>query len=306
MTGKDTDWFDDWFAVQRIDEGTCAIREPHYWEDVVSFLLLGKERALLFDSGSGRRDMWPLIRSLTELPVTVTCSHPHFDHIGNHHRFGHVALFGHPRMGARVRNGMYRPSFIQTLKPFCHRFPVTEWWADGQTVDLGGRELSVIHVPGHMVESMALLDRERGQLFLGDFLYNESLLAVDLAAYQDSVRRLLDLTSGRETLLGAHGPPVMPFERLEALEAVLADTLAGRARPRFGMSLGTPFRRVRSRGIELWWLCFGRWGLLFPWSLVFTALLLVAIVIGALSSWPFALLSLLAGYGLLMALSRRL
>jgi glyoxylase-like metal-dependent hydrolase (beta-lactamase superfamily II) len=302
VTGHDTDWF----SVQRIDDGTYAILEPRYWEHVASFLLLGTQRALLFDSGSGRHDIRPIVRSLTDLPVTVTCSHPHFDHIGNHHRFERVALLDHPRLRERVRNGVYRPSFFRTLKPFCPAFPVTEWWADGETVDLGGRELAVIHVPGHMDESIALLDRGRDQLFLGDFLYNEELLAVDLGAYQRSVQRLLDLTTGRETLFGAHGSPVMPFRQLEALAAVLGDTVAGRTRPRLAQWLGTPLRRVQSGEIELWWVCFGRWGLLFPWLLVATALATLAAGVGALSSWVAAPLILLAGYGLLIALSRRL
>jgi hydroxyacylglutathione hydrolase len=299
-------WFDDWFAVQCIDDQTYAILEPRYWQHVVSFLLLGAQRALLFDSGSGQRDIRPVVQSLTDLPVTVTCSHPHFDHIGNHHHFARVALFDHPGMRARVRDGVFRPSFFQTLKPFCPRFPVTEWWADGETVNLGGRELTVVHVPGHMDESMALLDRQRNQLFLGDFLYSDELLAVDLTAYQRSVERLRDLTTGRETLLGAHGSPVMPFGQLEALAAVLGDTVAGRARPRLGLSLGTPLRRVQAVEIDLWWLCLGRWGLLFPWLLIAAALTLLAVGVGALFSWIYAPLSLLAGYGLLMALSRRL
>jgi len=44
---------DPWFTVQQIDSTIYAISEYGHWEKVHSFLLLGKEKAVLIDTGLG-------------------------------------------------------------------------------------------------------------------------------------------------------------------------------------------------------------------------------------------------------------
>ena len=47
--------------------------------------------------------------------------------------------------------------------------------ADGHLIDLGGRTLEVLHVPGHTPDATALVDRENGLLFTGDTFYDDNI-----------------------------------------------------------------------------------------------------------------------------------
>ena len=72
----------DWFTGYRLPADVYAFLEFPYEQDVCSFLILGKEKSLLLDTGTGMAPLRPLVDKLTDLPLTVLNSHDHFDHIG--------------------------------------------------------------------------------------------------------------------------------------------------------------------------------------------------------------------------------
>src|SRR5260370_35528123 len=55
----------NWFHIFPIDEHTYAISEPKYWQENVSYLLIGTRRALLFDTGPGIFSIHAGVRGLT-------------------------------------------------------------------------------------------------------------------------------------------------------------------------------------------------------------------------------------------------
>ena len=69
----------EWFQVYESQKGVYSIVEPYQFQMSISHLILGDERALLFDTGMGMAPIKPVIESLTDLPVTVLNSHTHFD-----------------------------------------------------------------------------------------------------------------------------------------------------------------------------------------------------------------------------------
>jgi hydroxyacylglutathione hydrolase len=240
-------WFDDYFIVETIDAGTFAIGEPRYYQLNYSYLIVGAQRAVLFDAGTGNRDIVRVVRSLTKVPVTVIPSNLHFDHVGALGRFDHTALVDLPSLRGRadaddgiINLGRYEfLGFADGLPT--PRIAVDEWWLPGTDVDLGGRRLRVLHTPGYTPTSASLYDAERHQLFAGDLIYPGKLYAFLPGAsrreYLETARRLLALLDPETKIYTAHvaddpviiSAPVLEVADLRALEATLVDIDSGKA-----------------------------------------------------------------------------
>ena len=153
---------DDYFAVQYLGAGTYAIGEPRYYQQNYAYLILGRDRALLFDTGSGTRDISGVVDFITHLPVTVMVSHLHFDHLGGVAPFHSIAMIDLPQTRADVAGGIFTPGRYEYLGLIDRRRPpsfrVTEWLKPGATIDLGGRKLTILSTPGHTPTSVALFD----------------------------------------------------------------------------------------------------------------------------------------------------
>ena len=55
--GDEVRWFDDYYTIQKIDERTFAIGEPRYYQLNFNYLIIGDTRAVIFDAGTGQRDI---------------------------------------------------------------------------------------------------------------------------------------------------------------------------------------------------------------------------------------------------------
>jgi hydroxyacylglutathione hydrolase len=237
---------DDYFAVEDLGGGTYAIGEPRYYQQNYAYLIVGQTRALLFDSGSGTRDISPVVRSLTRLPVTVMVSHLHFDHLGGIAPFDHVAMIDLPPARADVTDGWFQPGRYEYLGFGDDRRPprlkVAEWLPLGAVIDLGGRTLRVLSTPGHTPTSVALYDAREKRLFIGDYIYPTTLYAflpgASLGAYHQTARRLLASLPADTVLWTAHccrkdegvAAPWLSMADLRDLDAALMRVKAGQAR----------------------------------------------------------------------------
>ena len=213
----------DWFAVYRVDSGVFALVEARQFQEAISYLVLGHSRALLFDGGIGLVPMRPVIERLTKLPISVLNSHTHFDHVGANAEFTDVLGMDTP-FTRRNESGMAHALLAGEVAPasFCGAPPtgadtgafrtrpwtVTRRVADRDSIDLGGRVVEVLHVPGHTPDAIALLDRAHGLLFTGDSYYESSIWLfapeTDFDAYERSMARLVALAPSLRRLLPAH------------------------------------------------------------------------------------------------------
>lgn len=215
MLAEGVRWFDDWFAIANIAPGVHAIGEPQYHWHNWSYLIEGSDRALLFDTGPGIRNIAPVAASLTSKPLVALPSHMHFDHTGNLHRFSHIAFADLPMLRANERDGLLHATDDLHLGHWINKVwtpvRVTSWLPVGQRIELGGTALDIIHTPGHSPDSISLFDAGANILFVADFIYSGDLYAQvpgsDLRDYLASADRLLDLINDETRILCCHGKP---------------------------------------------------------------------------------------------------
>ncbi len=237
-----------WFEIYRIDDGLFAIYEPGQFEEVISFLIVGSRIALLFDTGLGIGDIRNVVSQLTEQSVVVLNSHSHYDHIGGNHQFD--TIYGLDTDYSRIRSLGSRSEavagFIQegwVWKPLPAGFTAAEYRsqaydvdrfvADGDVIDIGGRQLEVLETPGHAPDSICLLDRENRLLFTGDTFYLAPLYThiegSDFDAYAASAERLSGLATDIDRAITSHNVPVVDSSYMTALGEAFAAIEEGRA-----------------------------------------------------------------------------
>jgi glyoxylase-like metal-dependent hydrolase (beta-lactamase superfamily II) len=222
-----------WFEVYEVCDGTFALLEPRHYEEVISYLIVGDDRALLLDTGMGIGDIQVEVERLTRLPIIVVNSHSHYDHVGDNHRFSEVWAFDAEGELARIEGGLGPEKCVHHLAPGSYLdlppdfdpqtytirpSAVTRRLHHLDTIALGGRTLSVHHTPGHSPGSLCLLDERNRLLFTGDTFYPGMLYAhfpdSDLDCYIQSLRYLVGLLDHVDHLCPAHNEAYVPKEML--------------------------------------------------------------------------------------------
>ena len=239
---------DDWFEVYAVADGVYAIYEPGQFEEVISYLVAGDERALLFDSGLGIGDIAAVARSLTPLEIVVLNSHTHYDHIGGNHAFDAILALDTPFTRRRARGstpdavaefvssawvwkdlpeGFDRDTFRS--RPFT----ISRFVEDGEVIDLGNRQVEVLVTPGHAPDSLCLIDRDKRLLFTGDTFYLAALYThlegSDFERYAETATRLAGLADDVDALLTAHNVPVADSDYLLELDRAFRTIRSGGA-----------------------------------------------------------------------------
>jgi glyoxylase-like metal-dependent hydrolase (beta-lactamase superfamily II) len=240
---------DRWFEVYKVIPGVFAIYEPHQAEETIGYLIVGDERALLFDTGMGISDVKKVVAEFTRLPIVVLNSHTHDDHVGGNWEFSTIYGMDTDFTRANARGSRVDAQAEITPDQICGALPqgfdakayATRPWKiaaythDGDRFDLGGRTLEVIATPGHTPDAISLLDRANGLLFTGDTYYPAPIWLfrpeTDLDAYAASIRRLAALAPQVKVVMGAHNIPVASPTVLARLVLAFDAVRAGKIKP---------------------------------------------------------------------------
>jgi hydroxyacylglutathione hydrolase len=188
--------------VHRYNADTYILRENlcATYEAPFSYLLIGKTKALLIDTGAvaDAKNM-PLAQTVisllenhgSKLPLMVVHTHGHLDHRSGDDQF---------RVLPDVE---VVPTDFESVKS---RLGIPDWPNGIGQIDLGDRVIDVVPTPGHYPSHVAYYDRQTGLFFSGDFLLPGRLLIEDTNADLASARRVAEFVEQRPItyVLGAH------------------------------------------------------------------------------------------------------
>lgn len=202
----------DWFRTREVVPGVWLIAEPSH---VNSWLIAGRDRAVLLDTGLGIAPIRPVVEPLVGVPVGVVNTHYHFDHVGGNYEFDEIVIH---ELGADALSIEWPPAVLEAYADYIERvvtaadayreldreffhllsadsdpvppppgFDPKRWrikpskptgtLTDGDVIDLGHRRLTVLHTPGHTPDGISLLDEREGLLFGGDTINTGPLYA---------------------------------------------------------------------------------------------------------------------------------
>lgn len=210
------------YNVRELEPGLYRIGNSAVFMD----LIVGSHHALLFDTGYGYGNLKAVVRSITDKPLYVVNSHGHVDHACGNQAFGGAYIHPLDMELCREHNGpqMRRaeldvaevpPDFdldahlrlgTGELKPV----------GEGDTFDLGGVTLQVIHLPGHTAGSIGLWCPEKKLMYVGDamncFVWLFLPEARELVTYIRTLHKAAGLPFTH--MLQSHEPDPVPKRKL--------------------------------------------------------------------------------------------
>ena len=202
------------YEITKIDENTWILGEGF----VRFFLLAGKERALLIDTGMNVGKAKEAAEALVQVPVQLINTHADPDHTGGNKAFNQVMMHEDEKQNYHV---LVEQKIISVT--------------DGQIIELGDRPVQIVWIPGHTPGSIGILDINKRYFFSGDTVQQNSEIFMfgpmrNLERFAQSLEKLNGMTNKFDLIFPCHGavpikPEIIP-QMIEGTKKVLAGEIS--------------------------------------------------------------------------------
>ncbi len=199
-----------------------------------SYLIVGKEKALLIDSMGSIPGFRAFAEQMADVPVLFALSHAHVDHVVRLREFDEFWIHKddepllHGAYGMPSYDGI--PSKIHYLQ-------------HGDVIDLGDRQVDVYNIKGHTPGSLLFLDRKTKTLISGDTIARRLLYGISGWVPPDEfVHAILELEKQDfDGILSAHDRFVLPKSHIRYMVDAIREV--GETTKRINL-LGMEFMQV--------------------------------------------------------------
>ena len=216
------------------------------------YVIVGREKALLVDTGFGWDSLKSAVDKITDKPLIVINTHGHPDHCGGNAEFGQTYMNSED-----LELFHYKASFEARANEsgFWHIPGNTEHLQkdgsepihllDGAEFDLGGRTLKVIYTPGHSAGSISLSDSLTRAIFCADTCLAFGAMLIEpcstpLSIYKESLGKLAN--EKPTALYTGHMPGKIPPAQIDKMIALTDRVLAGEEGEPFKSPMGSGFK----------------------------------------------------------------
>ncbi len=226
------------FKSKNITENIIAIEDI---TGVYMYLVLGLDKAILIDTGTGAGNLYEYVNTLTELPIEVILTHGHCDHAGGAKYFDKVYLpeedFELVKIHASMKRKVEYIHFsggenVDESDVVGERTLGYTKLENGQIFDLGNEQLEMIKLPGHTKGMTCVLFKNQRIILLGDgcnpatFIWDEESLPV--SKLLDNLMELKNRENEYDTVLVSHGNPICDKGILDGVIDVCREVLTGK------------------------------------------------------------------------------
>ena len=196
-----------YFSICKYDDELYQIKDA--LGSLIS-VIIGKDKALVLDTGYGIGNIYEEVRKITNLPLLIIDSHGHMDHTGGNYLFKEVYIHSQDLALVKKHNSLkWRMRNIESAKNakvLPDNFNEEDYLEkregnllfldDIKNFDLGGKTLEVIHTPGHTAGSISLYCKEKKIMITSDAICQYVWLFLEestsVREYISSVEKVLE------------------------------------------------------------------------------------------------------------------
>lgn len=197
------------------------------------YLVIGSQKAVLIDCGTGIGDLKECVETITDKPVEILATHGHLDHIGG--ACNYDTLYINEKDRESMKTGILPEERLQFAEFVRSASGDNSWSAadlvknreihildvnEGDVLDLGERTLTVVNMAGHTKGSLGYFDEKTGTLFAGDGCNNSTFLFLEestkISEYRDTLLRVKESLGDRYKRHAiCHGYSFVPMECID-------------------------------------------------------------------------------------------